>query len=50
MIIVGVIMAVNENTDYIVINLIGLFLLHFSCKGDYIINKDYGNREAENAE
>lgn len=31
--LVGLIMAINNDTDYVVFNFVGLFLLHLACKG-----------------
>lgn len=40
LLLVGIILTINDNADYIVFNLVGLFLLHVSCEGLNLYNKE----------
>ena len=33
LLLVGMVMVINNDANYIVFNLVGLFFLHLSCKG-----------------
>ena len=40
LLLVGMVMVINNDVDFIVFNLVGLFFLHLSCKGMGIYYKE----------
>ena len=40
LLVAGIILTINDNADYIGFNLVGLLLLHVSCEGLNLYNKE----------